>query len=297
MPSSIPLAVKDRRLGYLLLTPTILILATIVVYPLVYSFLLSFHNLNIDNPARGTTFTGLANYFEVFASQDWWQALIRTFYFVAADLLIGIPLGMAIALLLNRDLRLRGIIFAVILFPYVLAPIVNSLIWKLIYDPNYGLLNGLLLRLGLIKEYIPWLSNPTLSIVMLIIANLWQGTPFSVVLFLTGPKSIPQEEYEAAAIDGASRTASFLYITLPHLLPIVYMNVVMKTILTFKLFDIIYSLTGGGPAGSTEVVNMLIYKESFEYMKFGVAAAMSYILLILVLGLVVVYSRLFREET
>jgi ABC-type sugar transport system permease subunit len=297
MSTSIPLAVKDRRLGYLLLAPTILILAAVVVYPLVYSLLLSFHNLNIDNPARGTVFTGLSNYIEVFVSQDWWQALVRTFYFVAADLLIGIPLGMGIALLLNRDLRLRGIVFAVILFPYVLAPIVNSLIWKLIYDPNYGLLNGLLLRFGLIKEYIPWLSNPTLSIVMLIIANLWQGTPFSVVLFLTGLKSIPQEEYEAAAIDGASRFASFRFITFPHLLPIVYMNVVMKTILTFKLFDIIYSLTGGGPAGSTQVVNMLIYKESFEYMKFGVAAAMSYILLILVLGLVVVYSRIFREET
>jgi ABC-type sugar transport system permease subunit len=143
---------------------------------------------------------------------------------------------------------------------------------------------------------VPWLSKPSLAIIMLIIANLWQGTPFAIVLFLAGLKSIPREEYEAAAIDGASKSASFKYITIPHLWPIIYMNVVMKTILTFKLFDIIYSLTGGGPGGSTTVVSMLIYRETFEYMKFGQGAAMSFLLLILVLLLVVIYSRMFKEE-
>ena len=171
-----------------------------------------------------------------------------------------------------------------------------SLIWKLIYDPNYGLLNGLLTQLGIIKDYVAWLSSPKLAMVMLIIANLWQGTPFSIVLFLAGLKSIPKEEYEAAAIDGASSLVSFLYITIPHLMPIIYMNVVMKTIATFKVFDIIYSLTCGGPGGSTTVVGMLIYKESFEYMKFGQGAAMSFLLLIIVLCFVIIYSRMFKEE-
>jgi len=221
---------------------------------------------------------------------------VRTFCFVAADLVIGIPLGLGIALLLDKERKLRGVIFAVILFPYVLAPIVNSLIWKLIYEPNYGLLNGLLFQLGIIDKYIPWLSRPMLAIGMLIVANLWQGTPFAIVLFLAGIKSIPREEYEAASMDGASAIASFRFITLPHLLPIVYMNIVMKTILTFKLFDLVYALTGGGPGGSTTVVGILIYQESFEEMKFGTASAISYILLLLVLGLVFFYSRVFREE-
>lgn len=296
MKSSSALTAGDKRLGYLLLLPSLVILCAVIVYPMLYSLVLSLHSLNISNPSRGRVFVGLANYRQAILSGEWWGALLRTLYFVAADLFIGIPLGLGIALLLNKERKLKGIIFAIILFPYVLAPIVNSLIWKLIYDPNYGLLNGLLLQLGIIKEYIPWLSRPSLAIVMLIVANLWQGTPFAIVLFLAGLKSIPREEYEAAAIDGSSGLVSFRFITLPHLQPIIYMNVVMKTILTFKFFDLVYSLTSGGPAGSTTVVSMLIYRESFEYLKFGNAAAMSYALLAIVLVLVVFYSRMFKEE-
>jgi ABC-type sugar transport system permease subunit len=290
------LVAKDKRLGFFLLLPTIIILCAVIVYPMGNSLWLSFQNLNISNPARGREYVGFQNYLEVLHSNDWWLSLVRTLYFVAADLLIGIPAGLGIALLLNKERKGKSVILAIILFPYVLAPIVNSLIWKLIYDPNYGFLNGFLMQVGLIKNYIPWLSSPTLAIVMLIIANLWQGTPFAIVLFLAGLKSIPKEEYEAAAIDGASKSVSFKYITIPHLQPIIYMNVVMKTILTFKLFDIIYSLTGGGPGGSTTVVSMLIYRESFEYMKFGQGAAMSYLLLVLVFILVIIYSQMFKEE-
>lgn len=293
---SISLIAKDRRLGFFLLLPTIIILCVVIVYPIGYSLSLSFQNLNISNPSRGRQFVGFQNYIDVLRSQEWWLSLLRIFYFVASDLLIGISLGLGIALLLNKERRGKGVMLAIIVFPYVLAPIVNSLIWKLIYDPNYGFLNGLLLQLGIIKSYIPWLARPTLAVVMLIIANLWQGTPFAIVLFLAGLKSIPKEEYEAAAIDGASKTASFRYITIPHLKPIIYMNVVMKTILTFKMFDLIYALTGGGPGGSTTVVSMLIYRESFEYMKFGKGAAMSFLLLILVLLMVIAYTKMFKEE-
>jgi len=290
------LEAQDKRLGIILLLPAIIILCAVIVYPMAHSLWLSTQNLNVSNPARGREYVGLQNYLEVLHSGDWWLSLLRTLYFVGADLLIGIPLGLSIALLLNKERKGKGIILAIILFPYVLAPIVNSLIWKLIYDPNYGFLNGLLTQLGIIKDYIPWLASPALALAMLIIANLWQGTPFAIVLFLAGLKSIPKEEYEAAAIDGSSKITSFRYITIPHLRPIIYMNVVMKTILTFKLFDIVYSLTGGGPGGSTTVVSMLIYRESFEYMKFGQGAAMSYLLLLFVLILVVVYSRMFKEE-
>jgi len=285
MNKALTLRAQDRRLGFYLLLPSIIILFAIIVYPIGYSLWLSFQNLNISNPARGREFVGLQNYIEVLKSSDWWMSILRILYFVAADLIVGISLGLAIALLLNKERKGKGIVLAIVVFPYILAPIVNSLIWKLIYDPNYGLLNGLLTQLGIIKDYVAWLSDPKLAMIMLIIANLWQGTPFSIVLFLAGLKSIPKEEYEAAAIDGASSLVSFRYITIPHLMPIIYMNVVMKTIATFKVFDIIYSLTGGGPGGSTTVVGMLIYKESFEYMKFGQGAAMSFLLLIIVLCL------------
>jgi multiple sugar transport system permease protein len=154
----------------------------------------------------------------------------------------------------------------------------------------------MLYQFGFISDYIAWLSKTNLAIIMLIIANLWQGTPFAVILFLSGLKSIPLELYEAARIDGSSSWQSFKYITLPLLKPIIYILIVMKTILTFKIFDLIYALTGGGPANTTQVVSMKIYNESFNFLKFGRASAMSYILLGVVTCFVIIYMKLFEEK-
>ncbi len=287
---------KDKRLGYILIIPTFLILGIVVVYPLLYALYISFFNLNISIPWKGKIFVGFSNYLYVIKDPTWWAAVLRTLYFVIADITVGITLGLGVALLLNRELPLKSIIFAIILFPYVLPPIVNALMWKLTYDSDYGFLNGILYQLGLIKDYIPWLSNTKTAIIMLIIANLWQGTPFAIILFLAGLKSIPLELYEASKIDGASAWSAFLYITLPLLRPIIYVLVVMKTILTFRIFDLIYALTGGGPANSTQVVSMKIYNESFDFLKFGRASAMAYILLIIVVLFSLFYQRIFENK-
>ncbi len=296
MKGHLSLRTKDKRLGYLLITPAMIILSVIIIYPMVYSFYISLYNMNVSNPAKGMVYVGFKNTIEIITDPSWWLSILRTFYFVLADIFVGMTLGLLIALLLNRKLPLKGVIFAIVLFPYVLAPIVNALMWKLIYDPEYGFLNGILYSLGIINNYIPWLSNPKSAIIMLIIANLWQGTPFAVILFLSGLKSIPQEQYEAADIDGATKWQSFLYITLPSLRNILYITAVMKTILTFKIFDIVYALTGGGPANSTEVVSIKIYHESFSFLRFGKASAMSYILLIIVLGFILFYLKIFGNQ-
>ena len=290
---------KDKRLGYMLIIPTFIVLIIVVIYPLLYALYISFYNLNIAIPYKGKVFVGFQNYLYVINNPGWWAAVVRTLYFVVADITFGIVIGLGVALLLNRKLPFRSLIFAIILFPYVLPPIVNALMWKLTYDSDYGFLNGILYQFGLIKDYIPWLSNTKSAIVMLIIANLWQGTPFAIILFLAGLKSIPLELYEASKIDGASGWNSFIYITLPLLKPIIYVLVVMKTILTFKIFDLIYALTGGGPANSTQVVSMKIYDESFNFLKFGRASAMAYILLIIVVLFALFYQKLFegKKET
>ena len=137
MKQALTLRAQDRRLGFYLLLPSIIILFAIIVYPIGYSLWLSFHNLNINNPAKGQQFVGLQNYIDVLKSSDWWMSILRILYFVAADLIVGISLGLAIALLLNKERKGKGIVLAIVVFPYILAPIVNSLIWKLIYDPNY----------------------------------------------------------------------------------------------------------------------------------------------------------------
>lgn len=296
MHISSTLKARDKRLGYILIAPTLIILFLVVLYPLLYSFYISFHDLNVAISWKGKIFVGFSNYINVIQDSSWWKAILRTSYFVIADILVGIILGLMIALLLNKKLIIKSLIFAIILFPYVLPPIVNALMWKLIYDSNYGLLNGMLYQFGFITDYIAWLSKTNLAIFMLIIANLWQGTPFAVILFLSGLKSIPLELYEAARIDGSSSWQSFKYITLPLLKPIIYILVVMKTILTFKIFDLIYALTGGGPANTTQVVSMKIYNESFNFLKFGRASAMSYILLGVVACFVIIYMKLFEEK-
>jgi len=262
MHLSSTLKAKDRRLGYILIAPTLIILFLVVIYPLLYSFYISFHNMNVAIPWKGKIFVGFANYINVIQDISWWKAILRTLYFVIADILVGVILGLMIALLLNKKLIIKSLIFAIVLFPYVLPPIVNALMWKLIYDSNYGLLNGMLYQFGFINDYIAWLSKANLAIIMLIIANLWQGTPFAVILFLSGLKSIPLELYEAARIDGSSSWQSFKYITLPLLKPIIYILVVMKTILTFKIFDLIYALTGGGSYMLLQVGDLLILPRS-----------------------------------
>lgn len=241
-------------------------------------------------------FIGFKNFIDVFKDSDWWESFINTIYFVLADIFIGIPLGFISALLLNRNLKLRALILSIVLLPYVLPPIVHALIWKWAFNADYGFINMTLISLGIIKNNVYWLTNPNLALPALIIANLWQGTAFATIVYLGGMKSIPSELYEAAQIDGASNWQRIRFITIPMLRPFTNLLLVMKTIMTFKIFELVYAITGGGPAGTTKVVSYSIYKNAFEAFKFGKASAMSYILLGIVAIIVLVYQKLFKTE-
>lgn len=252
--------------------------------------------MNIASSLRGPEFVGLTNYVNALYDVKLWAAIGRTAYITVWDVLVGTSLGLLMALLLNTILKGRGILRAIVLFPFILPPVVNGLIWKWVYNPNYGFLNGFLYQIGIIQNYQSWLSQPWTALHMIILANLWQGTAFAYILYLGGLQSIPLQLYDAAKIDGASRCQTLTRITLPLLLPITLVVVVLKTILTFKLFDLIYVLTGGGPANSTQVITYYIYKKSFEFLEFGGAAALSYILTLLLLVFVYVYYKLLQKE-
>ena len=252
--------------------------------------------MNIALSLRGPEFVGLTNYVNALYDIKLWAAIGRTAYITVWDVLVGTSLGLLMALLLNTILKGRGILRAIVLFPFILPPVVNGLIWKWVYNPNYGFLNGFLYQIGIIREYQSWLSQPWTALHMIILANLWQGTAFAYILYLGGLQSIPLQLYDAAKIDGASRCQTLTRITLPLLLPITLVVVVLKTILTFKLFDLIYVLTGGGPANSTQVITYYIYKKSFDFLEFGGAAALSYILTLLLLVFVYLYYKLLQKE-
>jgi len=285
-----------RQLGILLSLPAFFMILAVVGYPLVYSVYITFHNMNIARAGVGPQFVGLKNYARVFERADFWKAFLRSSLFVVYDLFVGMPAGLAIAVLLNQRFRFRGVTRATILLPYVLAGTVLGLIWKWIYHPNHGALNALLQQLGLIPEYIPWLAEPFRALHMVILVNLWQGTPWAIIMYLAGLQTIPQELYDAAKVDGASAWQTLFKVTLPLLTPITLAMLVLKTVWTFQVFDIVWVLTRGGPASATQVVSYYIYYSSFFQLKLGYAAAMSYVLLAIILVLVFMYYRLIRRE-
>jgi ABC-type sugar transport system permease subunit len=285
-----------RQLGVLLSLPALIMILGVVGYPLVYSVYITFHNMNFARAGLGPEFVGLKNYVRVFEKADFWKAFLRSSLFVVYDLFVGMPLGLAIAILLNQRFRFRGVSRATILLPYVLSGTVLGLIWKWIYNPNHGALNALLQQLGLISEYVAWLAEPTRALHMVILVNLWQGTPWAIIMYLAGLQTIPTELYDAAKVDGASAWQTIFKVTLPLLTPITLAMLVLKTVWTFQVFDIVWVLTRGGPASATQVVSYFIYYSSFFQLKFGYAAAMSYVLLGIILVLVVIYYRLIRHE-
>lgn len=287
---------QKKQIGILLCLPSFIIIFFVLGYPLGYSIYISFLKMNIASSLRGPEFVGLTNYVNALYDIKLWAAIGRTAYITVWDVLVGTSLGLLMALLLNTMFKGRGILRAIVLFPFILPPVVNGLIWKWVYNPNYGFLNGFLYQIGIIRNYQSWLSQPWTALHMIILANLWQGTAFAYILYLGGLQSIPLQLYDAAKIDGASRYQTLTRITLPLLLPITLVIVVLKTILTFKLFDLIYVLTGGGPANSTQVITYYIYKKSFDFLEFGGAAALSYILTLLLLAFVYVYYKLLQKE-
>lgn len=285
-----------RQLGILLCLPAFVMILGVVGYPLGYSVYISFHEMNFARAGLGPQFVGLKNYVRVFERADFWKAFLRSSLFVVYDLFIGMPLGLAIAILLNQRFKFRGVARATILLPYVLSGTVLGLIWKWIYNPNHGALNALLQQLGLISEYVAWLAEPTRALQMVILVNLWQGTPWAIIMYLAGLQTIPLELYDAAKVDGASGWQTLFRVTLPLLTPITLAMLVLKTVWTFQVFDIVWVLTRGGPASATQVVSYFIYYSSFFQLKFGYAAAMSYVLLGIILVLVFIYYRLIRHE-
>ncbi|MEJ5228513.1 MAG: sugar ABC transporter permease [Pseudothermotoga sp.] len=282
---------RKRRLGYLIILPALLILAVVLLFPLLYSFYLSLFSVRFFRGKIDFSFVGLSNYLSVLNDGTWWRSFLNTCYFVIVDVTVGIFLGFVGALILNRRLPLKSLWISLVLLPYVLPPIVHALIWKWAFNADYGFINQTLIMLGIIDKNIYWLTDPKWALPSLLIANLWQGTAFATIIYLGGMKSIPDELYEAAKIDGAKPVQSVWYITVPLLKPFTQLLLVMKTILTFKLFELVYAVTGGGPAGLTRVVSYEIYKTAFEAYKFGRASAMSYILLGIVSLLVIFYRK------
>jgi len=281
----------DRTLAYVLIAPTLAVLLALSIYPLIYSIRIS---LQIET-AAGVRWS-LANFARLAGDPFFLAALLHTFIYAALALTIEFLLGLGLALLLNSRLPGRGIFRALLLVPMMLPAVVVGVIWRLMLNPNHGAVNGTLKGLGLNTDLLTWTATPKLAMASVILADLWQWTPFMFLILLAGLQAIPQEPYEAALVDGSSRWQTFRHVTLPLLKPAILIALLLRTMDLLRVFDHIFILTEGGPGFATETVSLYIYRTAFRFANFGYAAAMSFVLLLITNVISVGYIRLLQTR-
>jgi len=288
---------SERALGLVMLAPMILVLLLVVGYPLVDSFWLSLHRANLASPEQGQPFIGLGNYLYAFRQPAFWYSVQRTFYFTVLSVALELALGLLFAVLLNE--RFRGNLGArlAMILPWALLTVSNGVLWAWILNPTYGVANALLVQLGVLSAPKSWLSDTFWTMNVIILADAWKTVPNMTLLLLAGLQPISADLYEAAEVDGATRWQKFTSITLPLLRPVILVAVALRTIGAFKVFDIIYVLTGnGGPANSTKVIAFYDYDQAFHYLFFGYGAAISWLITAFILVMIVIYIRLLRSD-
>ncbi len=279
---------SDRSLAYLLLAPTIAVLLALTIYPLIYSVRISFQS-NSGAPT-------LQNFARLLTDQFFLSALAHTLVYAAIALTIEFLLGLGLALLLDSHIRARNIFRVLLLIPLMLAPVVVGVIWRLMLNSNFGAVNATLKSFGVNTDLLTWTASPKLAMASVIIADVWQWTPFMFLILLAGLQAIPQEPYEAALVDGSSPWQTFRHVTLPLLKPAILIALLLRTMDLLRVFDHIFILTEGGPGFATETVSLYIYRTAFRFSNFGYAAAMSFVLLLITNIISLAYIRMLRAQ-
>ena len=281
---------------YLFIAPAVIFLLALMVYPLLYTVNLSLFDVNAGNMLRGgAEFVGLANYTQFLRSPDFTASLVITLVFTIGSLTFQHVLGWAFALFFNLRFPLSGFLRAIMMVVWVLPAVVSGSLWRWIYAGSYGLLNAMLGLVGIDSTH-SWLTDPATALPAVILANIWVGIPFHMMLIYAGLQTINPNLYEAASIDGAGASRRFWSITVPLMRPVIYTTLLLGFVHTFKVFDLIYVMTGGGPANATNVLSINVYRLSFDYFRLGEGAAAANVLLVIPMLLSIVYLFLRRRE-
>jgi multiple sugar transport system permease protein len=272
--------------------PAIVAVVLVIGYPLAWAANLSFLSADALAPRGTPEYVGLDNYAAMLGSRDFRAAILQTLGFVVSTLALELLIGFPVALLLNRKLRGIGLFRLIVALPLLIAPSVAGLLFRFLFADQYGAVNHLLSLVGI--EGPLWGANPWAARTAILIANLWLATPFVVLVLLAGMASLPEEPFEAARVDGARSWQLFRFIMLPLLRPAILVILVVRVTDAFRVFDLVYILTGGGPGNFTDVASTFIYREAFVRVEFPQAAAASFMLVALVAALSVALFRLLR---
>lgn len=283
---------EDRRLAYLSILPSVLLLGLLSFVPAVAVLRLSFQETQLGDPPR---FVGLENYLWALASTDFLRALKNSLVWTFGSVALEMIVGLAIALLLHRSFRLRGLARVAVLAPYLVPTVVAVLAWRFMFHDILGVLNYILISIGIVGSPVLWLDSPTWAMFSVIMVGTWKFFPFVVLALLGILQAIPTDQYEAARIDGAGAWQQFRLITLPHIMPVFLLTALLRTIWTFHKFDIIYLLTGGGPLDATTTLPVLIYLKGFVDFEFGRSAAVAVLAMLLLSLVLVAYFMMLRR--
>lgn len=282
---------KETTSAWLLLLPALVIIFGLVGYPVIQAVVMSYQRYKVTMPKLGRPFVGFDNYASILLDPYFWQSFKTTLVFMIFSLSFIFVIGTLVALLLNKEFFGYRILTAIIIIPWAIPTTVNAMMWKWIFNPSYGALNALLTQLGLIPEYQAWLSSEVSAMGVVILCDVWKNFPLVAILTLAAMKTIPDMLYEAAAIDGANGWNSFWNITLPLIMPSLMVTLIIRSVDAFKVFDIIYIMTSGGPYDATKTIAYFGYLETFKYLDFGRGAAIAFIMTIFIGVLAFVYYK------
>ena len=278
-----------------LLAPAVIVVFGIIVYPMIQTAIYSVTDVQ-SAMQTSAPFVGLGNYAHAVNDPDFWASLGRTLYFTVVSTAVELLLGLGIAGLLNARIHGRWLLRTIVVIPWAVPTVVSGALWKGIFNAQYGSLNALLSQLGLISDYKIWLGTPFLALNMVMVADVWKTVPVVAFMLLAGLSSIPGEVYEAARIDRAGPLRTLWSITLPLLLPSISIVLVLRIIEAFKVFDVIYAMTRGGPADGTMTIAYFTYTTAFSNQQYGIGSALSYLIVIAIAFLSAIYLRALRRS-
>ncbi|MFC4403007.1 carbohydrate ABC transporter permease [Gracilibacillus xinjiangensis] len=287
----------DKVEGYLFVLPAVIFMLLLIGYPLIYNIILSFQNVDLSNLGTGDrTFVGFENFRTVAEEEAFGISIKNTLIYTIGSVFFQVIIGFFLASFFSMKFRLAGFLRGIMMISWLIPMTVTALLFKFIMGSNEGIFNQMLLSLNLINEPIGWLSSPNVALWSVIIANIWVGIPFNMLLLSTGLSSLPQDVYESASLDGANWWQKLVHITVPLLRPVIMVVLMLGFIYTFKVFDIVYVMTGGGPINSTEVLSTLAFRYSFSDFDFSLGAAVANVLFFILFAISLVYLRMIRKD-
>ncbi|MFD1953587.1 carbohydrate ABC transporter permease [Paenibacillus thailandensis] len=289
-------ALSSSWKNYLFVLPILLFMLVFVLFPIIYNITLSLQDVNVYNFKKAHHFAGLENYIETFKDPVFYTAFRNSAVFTVLSLLFQFGIGFALALFFNRKFPGRNLMRSLMLLAWMLPAVITASVFQWMLNGDYGVLNFILHGLGIIDQPHSWLSDNRTSLLSTVVANIWIGIPFNMIILLTGLQGMPEQLYEAAKLDGANRLKQFRHITMPLMRPTILILIMLGIINTFKVFDVIFIMTAGGPVNSSNVLPIYAYQLSFTKFQFSQGASVSMIMFIILILIAIVYLRMTSKE-